>query len=69
MAIERIIVGQITDIIDKYGLYQFKINKDKRDLFWETANNGENSLTALRLKKQLQADEFSLHNYKKEEIK
>lgn len=62
-------VETITDIIDKYGLYQAKINKDKRDLFWETANNGENSLTALRLKKQLQTDEFSLQNYKKEEIK
>lgn len=62
-------VKTITDIIDKYGLYQAKIKKDKNDLFWETANNGENSLTALRLKKQIQADEFSLQKYKKEEIK
>ena len=69
MAIERIMVGQITDIFDKYSLYQAKISKDKRDLFWETTNNGENSLTALRLKKQIQADEFSLQKYKEEEIK
>ena len=62
-------VGAITNIIDRYNLYHSKMTKDKDELFWESVNNGENSLRALKLKKQIKLDEDSFERFKEEEIK
>lgn len=61
-------ISRITDIIDTYGQYRAKIQKAKDDLFWEEVNNGENSLRGLKLKKQIQADEFELKKFKEGEV-
>ena len=45
------------------------MTKDKDTLFWEEINNGENSISALKLKKQIKADEDSFERFKEEEIK
>lgn len=61
-------ISRITDIIDTYTQYKTKIQKKKDDLFWEQVNNGENSLRGLKLKKQIQADEFELQKFKEGEV-
>ena len=61
-------ISRITDIIDTYNGYKAKIQKKKDDLFWEQVNNGENSLRGLKLKKQIQADEFELKKFKEGEV-
>ena len=61
-------ISRITDIIDTYSQYKTKIQKAKDDLFWEEVNNGENSLRGLKLKKQIQADEFELQKFKEGEV-
>lgn len=61
-------ISRITDIIDTYSQYKTKIQKKKDDLFWEEINNGENSLRGLKLKKQIQADEFELQKFKEGEV-
>lgn len=61
-------VGAITNIIDRYNLYHSKITKDKDELFWEQINNGENSIRALKLRKQIKLDEDSFEKWKEEEV-
>ena len=61
-------VGAITNIIDRYNLYHSKITKDKDELFWKEVNNGENSLRALKLKKQIKLDEDSFERFKGKEV-
>lgn len=61
-------ISRIINIIDTYSNYKSKIQKAKDDLFCEQVNNGENSLRGLKLKKQIQADEFSLQKFKEGEV-
>ena len=61
-------ISRITDIIDTYSQYKSKIQKKKDDLFWEQINNGENSLRALKLRKQIKLDEDSFEKWKDEEV-